>query len=92
MEEIFEIVKAINAMGDKLSDLSKKTETIYRTLPYVPQEYFSEQDACEYLRMSKRSLARLRSKHKVKYIYSNRKIRYRPADLDEYLTTYCLRH
>ena len=89
-EEVFQVITAVNRLKEKISDLSSKIGEIQRTLPYVPREYWNEQEACEYLKIGRRSLFKLKAAKKISYIKSNRTILFRPCDLDEYLEKFCL--
>lgn len=91
-DEVFEVIKAVNRLKDKVTDLSSRIWEIQRTLPYVRQEYWTEKEACEYLRISKRSLFKLKAQHKIAFIKSSRTVLYRPCDLDDYLMKFCLKH
>ena len=87
MEEIFEIIKAINRLKEKISELSAKFDSLLKTPAQQPEsKYADEESACKRLNISPRTLAKLRALKKIPYIKNGHKIRYLVSDLDEYLT------
>lgn len=87
--EVFEVIKALNRLKEKVTDLATKIEEISKTLPYTPREYWDEDRAAEFLGVSKRTLSKLRTKHKIPYFVSNRKILFLPRELDNYFDNHC---
>jgi len=93
MEEIFLVIKAVNGLKDTVAELSKKFEDLSKAPVFAPgPEFLNEDETCEYLYISKRTLANLRLKHIIPHIKTNRKILYRLSDLQEYLETHCLKY
>ena len=86
MEEIFEIIRAINRLKEKIDENSAKIDTLIKTPPQQSDSKYAEADeACKILKISPRTLAKLRAEIKIPYIKNGHKIRYLVSDLHEYL-------
>ena len=82
MEEIFELIKAFNRLKDKIIELSGKIDTLLKAPPQEPDsKYVEEEGACKFLKISPRTLAKLRTEKKIPYIKHRHKILYLSADL-----------
>jgi hypothetical protein len=90
MEEIFELIKAFNRLKEKVIEISAKIDSLIASLSAVPNperdsKYEEEYGACKILKISPRTLAKLRAEKKIPYIKHRHKILYLMEDLHEYL-------
>ena len=90
MEEIFEIVKAVNRLGDKIKDVSGKVDIVLDTLSQSPtrelaNHYVNEETASAILKRCPRSLQRLRRSGELSFTRAGKKALYKIDDLKEFL-------
>lgn len=86
MEEIFELIRAFNRLKEKVVEISGKIDSLLKTPPQQPDsKYEEEAGACKILKISPRTLAKLRSEKKIPYIKHRHKILYLVEDLHKYL-------
>lgn len=87
MEEIFEIIKAINRLSNRIDENSAKIDCLINKSSQQPaSKYVEEEGACRILKISPRTLAKLRVAKKILYVKNGHKIQYLISDLYEYLT------
>jgi len=84
MEEIFELIKAFNRLKEKIVELIAKVDLLAKSR-LEEQKYLDEDEACKFLKISSRTLARLRADGSIPFIKSHRKILYLISDLQQYL-------
>jgi len=86
MEEIFELIKAFNRLKEKVVEISGKIDSLLKAPPQQPEsKYVEEEGACKILKISPRTLAKLRAEKKIPYIKHRHKILYLVDNLHEYL-------
>ena len=86
MQEIFDIVVAVNRVKDKLNELSLKVDFLSKPLSeQLNRKYLTTDEAAKILKISKRTLAKIRADGSVPFIKVRRKIVYSATDLEEYL-------
>jgi hypothetical protein len=89
MEEIFEIVKAVNRMKEKIAELATKIDLVLKTTPLQdvnpPDQYVEEETACRILHCCPRTLAKHRSEGSIPFIKNGKKILYLTSDLHQFL-------
>jgi len=83
MEEIFEIIKAINRLKDKVSELTAKVDILVKS-PFR-KIVLDEKEAAKFLGISERTLITLRSEEKINFLKIHRRVLYRTLDLYKYL-------
>jgi hypothetical protein len=92
MEEIFEIVKAVNRLVDKVLELSSKIDFLSKSpSQQLSAKFVDEAAACKILHVRPRVLAQMRANKEIPYIKNHRKILYLASDLQEYLESNCKR-
>jgi len=90
--EIFDIVVAVNRVTDKLIDLERKVDFLAKPMSQqLNKKYLTSNDVAKILKISKRTLAKLRVDAVIPFIKIRRKIIYSAFDLEEYLVTSCKR-
>lgn len=90
IDEIFQIISAVNRLKDTISELCSKIDFLSKSpaLKAAPK-YLNEDAACELLRVSPRTLAKMRADGSIPFIKSHRKILFLASDLHEYLESNC---
>ena len=87
IDEVFEIISAVNRLKDKVGELCTKFDSHLKVPDQEPEsKYVEESGACKILKISPRTLAKLRAENKILYIKNGHKILYLASDLDKYLT------
>jgi len=90
IDEVFQIVAAVNRLKDTVTELCSKIDFISKSpaLKASPK-YLNEDAACELLRVSPRTLSKMRADGSIPFIKSHRKILFLASDLDKYLENCC---
>ena len=83
MDEIFDMIRAVNRMGDKVNELTSRIDLLLKS-PFRRLTQ-SEKAAAKILGISERTLATLRSEGKIPFIKIKRRTLYRTSDLYQYL-------
>ena len=90
--EIFDIVVAVNRVTDKLIDLERKVDFLAKPMSQqLMKKYLTSNDVAKILKISKRTLAKMRADFAIPFIKIRRKIIYSAIDVEEYLETSCKR-
>jgi len=90
--EIFDIITAVNRLKEKIMDLSKKIDYLSESQSQqLNRKYLDEAAACKLLRVSPRTLAKMRADGTIPYIRIRRRILYLTSDLNDYLDHSCFR-
>lgn len=83
-KKYFELIKAFNRLKEKVVELIAKVDLIAKSRS-KGHKYLDKDEACKFLRISARTLARLRAERSIPYLKSHRKFLYLTSDLTEYL-------
>ena len=88
--EIFDIIVAVNRLKEKIMDLSSKIDNLAASpSQQLNKKYLDEVAACKLLRVSPRTLARMRTAGTIPYIRIRRRILFHSSDLNDYLDNKC---
>jgi excisionase family DNA binding protein len=83
---IFDLIRSVNKMRDKLVDLASKVDYLSKSPAYqLNKKYLSEAEACRILRCSRQMLNQMRVDNEMPYYRIHRRILYQASDLHEYL-------
>ncbi len=83
---IFDLIKAVNKMKDKLVLLADKVDFLAKSPSYqLSKKYLSEHEACRILRCSRQMLNQMRDNNEIPFYRIHRRILYQASDLHEYL-------
>jgi excisionase family DNA binding protein len=87
MEDLlFDLIRSVNKMKDKLVDLALKIDFLSKTPAYtLSKKYLSETEACRILKCSRQMLTRMRDNNEIPFYRIHRRILYQASDLHEYL-------
>ncbi len=90
MEEIFEIVKAVNRLGDKVTDVSGKVDILLDAFAQSPSHelsgnYVNEDTACAIMHRCPSVLLRLRKAGELPFLRVGKRVLYKTGDLKAYL-------
>jgi hypothetical protein len=96
MEEIFELIKAFNRLKEKITELIAKVDLLLKTPAALQPErdakscvstdgFVDEEGACRILRLSPRTMARMRKAEIIPFFKQKRKVLYKKDDLLNYL-------
>jgi hypothetical protein len=86
MEELFEIIKAINRLKDRIQELCLKIDSMkLKSEPILDKDHIESEMACKFLHISPATLKRMRRNHQIPYSKNKRKILYKIDDLRNYL-------
>jgi excisionase family DNA binding protein len=86
MNEIFDLIGAVNKMRDKIVDLCSKVENLSKSPAFrLNKKYLSEEEAFRLLRCSRQFLLQMRDNGEMPYYRIHRRIMYQASDLHEYL-------
>ncbi len=81
-----EIISRLDRIIALLNGMNLKTNTLVgKTVRQAMGEYYTNDDMCKILRVSKRTLARYRQQKRVSYYMINRKLYYKVAEVQEFL-------
>jgi hypothetical protein len=87
--EIFDIVIAVNRLKDTLSRVEQKVDFLSKPLSeQLNRKYLTAIDAAKILKISPRTLAKIRAEGEVSFVKVRRKIIYAAVDLENYLQTH----
>ena len=90
--EIFDIITAVNRLKEKVTELSSKIDNLTASpLQQLNKKYLDEAAACKLLRISPRTLAKMRNDGTIPFIRIRRRILYLASDLNDYLDHRCFR-
>jgi excisionase family DNA binding protein len=87
MEDLlFDLIRSVNKMKDKLVDLAAKIDFLSKTPAYgLSKKYITEEEACRILCVCNRVLARMRENNEIPYYRVRHRILYKVSDLQDYL-------
>ncbi len=88
--EIFDIIKAVNTLTDKVIENTGKINSLLAAWTQVPakelnNQYVNEETACVILHRSANTLLNLRKSGDLPYLKVGKKVLYKVEDLKEYL-------
>lgn len=87
MNEIFDIVNAVNHLKDRVDDLDSRIAFLCKYPSLVAfNDYVEEAAACRLLHVSPGKIYRMRQKGEIPYFRGKRKILYPVKGLAEYLS------
>jgi hypothetical protein len=90
MQEINDIIIAINRLKEKVAELSSRIDNLSATpLQQLNAKYLDEASACKILHVCPRILAQMRSSREIPYIKIRRRFLYQASDLNDYLEKNC---
>ena len=97
MEEIFEIIKAVNRLGEKVTDVFGKVDIVLETLLQSPSrelanQYVNEETASAILKRCPRTLQSFRRSGELSFTRVGKKVLYRTDDLKVFLERNCSRN
>jgi hypothetical protein len=88
--EIFDIIVAVNRVKEKLNELSLKVDFLSKPLSeQLNRKYLTSDDTAKILKISPRTLAKIRADGSIPFMKVRRKIVYSAPDLEEYLLSNC---
>ena len=90
MEEIFEIVKAVNRLGEKVTDVSGKVDILLDAFAQsssreLSNNYVDEGTACGIIHRCPSVLLRLRKAGELAFVRVGKKVLYKTEDLKAFL-------
>jgi hypothetical protein len=90
MDEIFEIIKAVNRLKDTVIEVSGKVDVLLASFAQSPtqdltNQYVNEDTAAGILRRCPNTLLNLRRKGDLAFIKVGKKVLYKLSDLKAYL-------
>lgn len=86
MNEIFDIINAVNHLKDRVDDLDSRIAFLCKYPSLVAfNEYVEEEVARKMLHLSARQLRKMRSKGEITFTRFHRKIMYPVSSLNQYL-------
>jgi hypothetical protein len=86
MNEIFDIISAVNRLRERVDDLDARIAFLCKYPSMVAfNDYVEEEAACRFLHVSASKLYQMRQKGEIPYFRGKRKILYPVADLVKYL-------
>ena len=93
MNEIFDIVVAVNRVKDRLERLESKVDFLAKPMSQqLNRKYLNTDEAARILKISTRTLAKIRAEGTIPFIKVRRRIIYSASDLEAYLQTSCKQH
>jgi hypothetical protein len=86
MNEIFDIITAVNRLKDRVDDLDARIALLCKYPSLVAfSDYVEEEAACRLLHVSQSKIYQMRLKREIPYFRKHRKILYPVASLVQYL-------
>jgi hypothetical protein len=90
MSEIFEIIKAVNRLTDKVIENSGKIDSLLSAFSRQPSQdlngqYVNEETACAILHRCPNTLLNLRKNGDLPYLKVGKKVLYKLSDLKSFL-------
>lgn len=85
MEIISIHTEVLDSLIKNLKDLTEEVEQICRNEDYTLQVWLDNQDVCEILNVSKRTLQNYRDTGRLAYSRMDRKIYYKPEDIEIFI-------
>jgi len=86
MNEIFDIITAVNRLKDRVDDLDARIALLCKYPSLVAfNDYVEEKAACMLLHVSQSKIYQMRQKGEIPYFRKHRKILYPVASLFQYL-------
>jgi len=86
MQEIYEIVKALNRLKDHVGELTKQIEFLSKSpSQQLTRKWLDTQAVCRILRVSDRTLMKMRNEGVLPFSKVRRRFMYRSSDIQEYL-------
>lgn len=90
--EIFDIVVAVNRVKDRLDRLESKVDFLAKPMSEKLNCKYLDSDAtAKILKISKRTLAKIRSEGEIPFIKVRRRIIYAACDIENYMESNCTR-
>ena len=88
--EVFEIIKSVNRLADKVIEVSVKVDVLLASFTKAPSQdltnqYVNEDTASGILRRCPNTLLNLRKKGELSFIKVGKKVLYKLSDLKAYL-------
>lgn len=88
MEIISIHTEVLDSLIKNLKDLTEEVEQICRNEDYTLQVWLDNQDVCEILNVSKRTLQSYRDTGRLAYSRMDRKIYYKPEDIEIFIADF----
>jgi hypothetical protein len=86
MNEIFDIIIAVNRLAEHVIHLSARIDNLCRNPSLIAQDkYVNERTAARLLHISQAELRKMRSKGEIAYIRHHRKVLYNVDAINQYL-------
>lgn len=90
--EIFDIVVAVNRLKDAFFRLESKVDFLAKPMSQqLNRKYLDSNDAARILKISKRTLAKIRAEGAIPFIKVRRRIIYSASDIEKYMESNCNR-
>jgi excisionase family DNA binding protein len=84
--EIFHLIIASNRMRESLARIESKVDFLSKPLSQqLNKQFLTSDEAAKILKISKRTLAKIRSEHQIPYIKVRKRIIFAANDLEGYL-------
>jgi hypothetical protein len=88
MEEIYEIIKAVNRIKSSVDALTSKIDDLCKYPSLIAyKKNVDEQTAANLLGISVRELQRMRKRGEITYVMHHRRISYLVTDINQYLNS-----
>jgi len=88
--EIFDIIVAVNRVKDRLDRLESKVDFLAKPMSeQLNRKYLDSDAAARILKISKRTLAKIRAENEIPFIKVRRRIIYSASDIEKYLEGNC---
>ena len=86
MDEIYEIVRAVNRLNDRIGDLATQVEFLSKSpSQQMTKKWVNSEEACAILHVSDRTLLKIRNEGIMPFIKVRRRILYQASDVQEYV-------
>ena len=85
MEFIIMDAALFDLLIEKLNNLVNKVSGMYKGKDAILEEWLDNQDVCMILNISPRTLQTLRDKDKIPYTKIQRKVYYKPKDVENFI-------
>jgi hypothetical protein len=90
--EIFDIVVAVNRVKERLDRLESKVDFLAKPMSQQLNRKFLDSDAAAgILKISKRTLAKIRTEGAIPFIKVRRRIIYSASDIEKFMESNCTR-
>jgi excisionase family DNA binding protein len=86
MDEIYEIVKALNRLKDHVGELTKQIAFLSKSpSQQLTRKWLDTEAVCRILRVSDRTLMKMRNEGALPFTRVRRRILYRASDIQDWL-------